>query len=78
MADKRPMKFGPPPQPRDPAGQFARMPPDPAEVLAEGGRPDGWAPFIGQSTARTFGNEVPWPPAAAPPAPFKGLATGRK
>jgi hypothetical protein len=47
-----------------------RLPPNPAEVSADGGRPDRWAPGVGQGTAPVRGPEHPWP-AVAKPRPMK-------
>lgn len=77
MADDKPMRFNSP-QPRDPSGQFARMPESPAEVLEEGGRPDKWSPGIGVGTAPGARGKIPWPPAKQPPTPYRGLSSGRK
>lgn len=75
---KKPMTFGPGPQPRDPAGQFARMPKGPEAVLEAGGTPQGWAPGLGVGTAPNKTGVIPWPPAKASPSPFRNLSNGRK
>jgi hypothetical protein len=73
MADEKPpMRFGVQ-QPRNPAGQFDRMPESPEEVLEQGGRPQGWVPGLGVGTAPAFRGKIPWPPAKAPPPPFRNL-----
>lgn len=77
MADDKPMRFGAP-QPRDPKGQFLRMPESPEQVLEEGGRPQGWTPGLGVGTAPAFRGKIPWPDAKVPPTPFRNLQSGRK
>jgi hypothetical protein len=54
------------------------MPPDPEKVLQSGGSPAKWVPGLGVATAPQKRGDVPWPPAKAPPTPFKNLQQGRK
>lgn len=77
MADDKPMRFGPAPRSREPNGQFARMPEDPEDVLKQGGRPDKWSPGLGVGTAPQSRGRIDWPPAKAPPKPYRNLQQRR-
>jgi hypothetical protein len=79
MADEKPpMTFGNVPPQVDAAEQFARMPISPEQQLKDGGRPEKWSPGLGVGTAPPNRGKIPWPPAKAPPTPFRNLSSGRK
>jgi len=59
---------------RDTSGRFREfdraVPPNPLETSENGAQPKEWAPGVGQGTAPTSGQNVPWP-AVAHPSPMK-------
>lgn len=44
---------------------------NPLTVEANGGTPQNWAPGIGQGTAKTHSDPIPWPPADQGKPPMK-------
>jgi hypothetical protein len=46
-------------------------PANPLTVEATGGTPEKWAPGIGQNTAPTKSQPIPWPPSDAGKKPFR-------
>ena len=73
----KPFDIGPPPKPRDPAGKFLKLPENPLDELAAGKQAQDWAPGIGQGTAQTHGEPLPWQHPNERRS-FKNLSTGRK
>lgn len=58
-------------KPRGADGRFARDNATPENPLDDPTTPDKWAPGIGQNSAETSGQKLPWPPAQQTPKPMK-------